>query len=64
METANTTANTTANPAVATGQQLSVECPAKYGVAGTVVHLKHNGQTLQLTVPPGVSPGQSFLVNT
>ena len=59
------TSNNTANPmfVAATGQQLYVECPVN-GVPGSVVQLTHDGQTLHVTVPPGVSPGQSFPVNT
>ena len=30
--------------------------------AGTLVSAQHNGQTVQVTVPPGVGPGQYFTV--
>lgn len=55
-----TAENITANPAA--GQQMSVKVPAD-GSAGSVLQVRHNGQTLQVTVPPGIAPGQSFLVD-
>ena len=30
--------------------------------AGTLVSAQHNGQTVQVNVPPGVGPGQYFTV--
>ena len=42
--------------------KLSVKVHA-HGSAGSVLQIIHNGQALQVTVPPGISAGQSFVVN-
>ena len=46
----------------AQGQEhIQVMVPAG-GTAGTLVSAQHNGQTVEVTVPPGVGPGQYFTV--
>ena len=48
------------NPVATAGTQ-SVACPAGK-TAGSVLQIEHEGQAIQVTVPAGVSPGQSFAV--
>ena len=42
-------------------EHIQVMVPAG-ATAGTLVSAPHNGQQVQVTVPPGVGPGQYFTV--
>jgi len=42
-------------------EHIQVMVPAG-ATAGTLVSAQHNGQTVQVNVPPGVGPGQYFTV--
>jgi len=42
-------------------EHIQVMVPAG-ATAGTLVSAPHNGQNIQVTVPPGVGPGQYFTV--
>ena len=57
---------TTGEPAPVVGvappqDTIQMMCPAG-ATTGTLVSAQHNGQTIQVAVPPGVGPGQMFTV--